>query len=195
MPARRCPQLPRLSKGCANQAIGATCIKTAGTRGYTRDGRCQFTAEVDAQMPVRQMVSACCHSGKMGLFDLGYLKAMSILEGQIDFLAGQVKALPSQDPPSIAQDIAEAVALSLSMFERILSAQSSMTSLADLYRHWLVGADSILVLLRSLKSNVPRDDRRQFMRAYLKAKAAIASYESPSQKSRSLDEVMGELQP
>jgi hypothetical protein len=120
----------------------------------------------------------------------------------MDFLAGQVKALPSRAERSDGQDVAEAVALSLSMFHQI-SPTSHQTGGASpsaeprraFYQRWLLGAESIVMLLRSLKSSVPVDDRRQFMHAYLQAKAAIAPEAVCLPATRPLDEVMSELQP
>jgi hypothetical protein len=119
----------------------------------------------------------------------------SILQAQIDFLGEQIDALPP-GPPGI-QEIDEAIAVALSLFDGTISSMTAATpENLNIVNHWLRSAEAILVPLRQTKPQghrPPQVDR--VMRSILRARAIVRA-EQPSSLltgRHSLDEVEREF--
>ncbi len=106
---------------------------------------------------------------------------ISILCDQIDFLGKQVGqfgppgATTQSTSDSDRNQVADAVAISISLFERISEScpHPSDPSIA----HWYRQAQALLQVLRAYKSNgIEVEGISAFMRAYLQAKTAVESY-------------------
>jgi hypothetical protein len=124
---------------------------------------------------------------------------MAILESQIRFLRTQVRELSGSKLESSGNELAEAVALSWSLFERVRASvkrhATDSTIVCEHYRQWLVGAEEIIPLLRTFKAAVSIDDRRRFIHTVLEARAAVAREDIlPGSRTIPLDEVGRELQ-
>lgn len=130
----------------------------------------------------------------------------SLLEAQIDFLGRQMQAMPI-DPVQSLRDVEQAVAVFLSFYEQIQTAEEHATgtgvvtdreSVLLLYEHWLRSADHILPMLRELKQRgdaIPQQTP-ELLKASMRARGIITSAARTGEPSnaRPLDEVQRELQ-
>jgi hypothetical protein len=117
---------------------------------------------------------------------------MSLLDAHIAFLGGQVDALdPSRAPELFRGDIEDAVALSLSFFERLEQAavrkhsaagewrEDNARSMIPAYKDWYAAATKTLEHVRALKSRGVIIQRTpDFMHAYLRARMMAVEFES-----------------
>lgn len=121
----------------------------------------------------------------------------SILEAQIDYLGEQVHSLPAEDRN--AEQIEQAMAVSLSLFDQILAAakRGSAQFSAALFEHWLRSAEMILTSSRELRqAGKPLPLVAPFMRAILRARAFAGTQNAQANDASwtSVDEVERDLQ-
>jgi hypothetical protein len=124
---------------------------------------------------------------------------MAILESQIGFLRSQVRALQPPKDGRFSEELAEAVAVSLSLADRVRASARRLVdnseAVKSLYLRWLEGAEEIIPLLRACKLAVEIEDRRRFMHTILEARAVVTRVEPcPTLHSVPLEEVGRALQ-
>lgn len=158
-------------------------------------------------MPKRQVREICCRYGKTlyGAVQAPIMLVMaSVLKAQIEVLAKQLQ--PHGTTPN---DVEEAVAVLLFLYEQILSREHRLADrqppapTADrqlviaLYRNWLEGADQILPLLRELKSHGQQFSKTpSLVKACVRARGLIAATLPRNEAGQNLplEEVQRELQ-